>query len=213
MDNFVKYSTLAVALFGAFTGGFAAYSNYAASEFKKPIDLRTATSNSYNTQIDSAFKRGDEEEVLRVSLDLERYEEAWRNNLKLVSLTSPVTNLVSLNLKPENTAQIVEILKYSDTYVATGSVEPLTIGSAYLATGDYNNADKFFKIAAIKNPKDVSLYALRVLALQGKAKLTAPGSEKDAFLKALEALTTEASIKGVDKLQLQTLSTELSLRN
>jgi len=213
MNKKLNLITILLAAFGAITGGISTYINYTHSEFKKPIDLRAATSSSFIAQIESATKRGDGNEVLRVRLELERYEETWRNNLKLASLTSAVTNLVSLKLKPENNAQIIEILKYADAYVATGSVEPVILGSAYLATGDYKSAVKYLEVAAIKNPKDANIYALRSLALQGKAQMIDFGSERDKLLMQSKLYSIEASIQGIEADLIKTLSTELKVNN
>jgi predicted Zn-dependent protease len=116
---------------------------------------------------------------------------------------------VSLELKPENNAQIVEILKNADAYVASGGVEPVTIGSAYLATGDYKNAIKYLDVAALKEPKSPNIYALRSLALQGKAKTISAGTERDNLIKKAQFLSAEASTKGIDKNLIQLRSTEL----
>jgi len=212
MNNIEKYGTMLIATIGAISGGFAIYNDYTASEFRKPIDLRVATVVSYNSHIESASKRGDKDEALRVRIEYEKYEEAWRNNQKLASLTDAVTNLVSLELRPEDSARIVEILQ-TDTYVASDNVEPVTIGSAYLATGDYKNAIKYFKFAAIKEPKNPNIYALRSLALQGKAQTVSAGLERDNLIKEAQFFSTEASNKGVDENLMQSISSELRVIN
>ncbi len=87
---------MGIALIGAATDIVATVNDYNDSEFKKPIDLRVATVVSYNSHIDSAAKRGDKDEALRVRLE---YEENWRNNRKLVSLTMCGNQFSQLRIK------------------------------------------------------------------------------------------------------------------
>ncbi len=73
MTKIEKYGTMLVAFIGAVTGGWAVYTDYDKSEFLKPINLREATVNSFQSQIKSASDRKDDDEVLRVRLKYEKY--------------------------------------------------------------------------------------------------------------------------------------------
>ncbi len=57
-----------------------------------------------------------------------------------------------------------------ETYASSENIESVTLGSAYLATGDDQSADRFFEVIAIEKPKNPNIYALRSLALQGRKK-------------------------------------------
>ena len=90
MTKLEKYLTMSVAAVGALTGGMATYTDYTGAEFKKPIDLRQATVASFLAQIDSASKRRDHREALRVRLEYERFEESWRNKYSAQCQYRPV---------------------------------------------------------------------------------------------------------------------------
>ena len=171
MTKIEKYGTMLVAFIGAVTGGWAVYTDYDKSEFLKPINLREATVNSFQSQIKSASDRKDNDEVLRVRLEYEKYEESWRDSQQLAALTTPISKLVSLEVTPEDIEQLSVYLESSNAYLTSGLTDPETVASAYLVTGDYANATKYFEVAALKQPDDPNLLALRSIAWAGKAEL------------------------------------------
>jgi len=211
MNKVEKYATMVVAVVGAVTGGMATYTDFSGSEFKKPIDLRQATVASFVAQIESATKRGDRKEALRVRLDYERFEESWRRSQKLSSLTAQVENLISLDLAPAQLSQISDILQDAGTSMAVDYFKPETLGSAYLATGDYQSASKYYRLAELRSPDNPKVYALRALALQGEAQSSEVGQiVKAALEQEAKELVLKAESKGVDPERIQILSNELS---
>lgn len=209
MNNLEKYGTMVVALIGAVTGVWAAYNDFSDSEFKKPITLREANVNSFKSQIASAEARGDKKEVLRVSLEYERYEEFWRHQQAISSITEKITNLVSLSVTPEQKRQLKEILTHNEELAAVGSFRPEALGSAYLATKDFSKANHYFEIAASLEPANANIYALRSLALQGAAQSEASAEARLVLMQQATDLAETAKAKGVSPQRLEALSSEL----
>jgi len=209
MNNLEKYGTMLVAVIGAATGVWAVYNDFSDSEFKKPITLREAKVNSYKSQIASAKERGDKKEVLRVSLDYEKYEESWRNRQTLSALTEQITNLVSLKVSPEQNERLLHLLKNKEQLFPVDSVEPEVFGSAYLATGDFARASQYYKVAADLRPSNANVYALRSLALQGEAKNESVEKVKLELIEKADEYAQTAKAKGVDSKKFELLSNEL----
>jgi len=209
MTKLEKYATMLVAAVGALTGGMATYTDYSDAEFKRPIDMRQATVASFLAQIESAVKRGDRKEAVRVRLQYERFEESWRNSQRLSSLTAPIEHLVSLQLAPGQTAQIRGILHDASAYLSSGFFKPATLGNAYLATGDYQSASRYYKLAALSEPSAPNLLALRALALQGEARDVEQEAARDELTKEAEQLVQQAQSGGVDADRINALAAEL----
>jgi tetratricopeptide (TPR) repeat protein len=144
-----------------------------------------------------------------VRLAYEKYEEAWRSSQTLASITEPITNLVSLELEPGQNEWIEQFLKNVDASIATGLIKPATIGSAYLATGDYKNASKYYQVAAVREPMNPNIYALRSLALQGEANAESIETEKVKLEEEASKLAETARTKGVDSGKIAFLVNEL----
>lgn len=213
MNKVEKYGTMVVAFIGAVSGAWAVYNDFSDSEFNKPITLREAKVNSFKSQISSAKERGDKDEVLRVSLDYEKYEESWRNRHTLSSITKPISNLENVKVSPDETKLLEELLQNQEFYFAVGKTEPESIGSAYLATGNFEKASQYYQVAADLDPSNANIDALRSLALQGEAQ-TASVEEvrKDLIRKAMVFAET-ATAKGVDPKKIERLSSELKANN
>jgi tetratricopeptide (TPR) repeat protein len=205
MNNIEKYGTMLVAV----TGGWAVYNDFSDSEFKKQITLREAKVKSYKSQIASAKGRDDKDEVLRVTLDYEKYEESWRNRQTLSSITEPINNLVNVKVSQNEIIKLEELLKDQEFYFSVGKLEPETVGSAYLATGNFVKVDQYYQAAADLDPTNANVYALRSLALQGEALTeSAEAVRKELIRKAMELART-AEAKGVDPKKIEALTSEL----
>lgn len=209
MNKLEKYATMFVAVVGALTGVWAVYNDYSASEFRKPITLREAKVESFKSQIASAKERGDKEAVLRVSLDYENYEESWRNRLILSSITEPITNLVSIKVSPEQNKQLEQLLKNTDQHSAMAIFEPKAVGSAYLATGNFEKASHYYQLAADLEPSNANIYALRSLAIQGEAQTEPVEEVRQKLVEKATELAEKAKAKGVNSKKLEFLSSEL----
>lgn len=209
MNKIEKYGTMLVALIGAATGGWAVYTDYDKSEFLKPINLREATVNSFQSQIKSANDRKDDDEVLRVRLKYEEYEESWRNSQHFYALTASISNLVSLEVTPTESALLSAYLKSKDSYLTAGLTDPEAIASAYLVTGDYSNATKYFDVAALKQPNEPKLLALRSIAWAGKAELVTDKNEQTQLFEKSNVFASKAVKEGIDASQLEKLTNQL----
>jgi hypothetical protein len=167
MNMLEKFSTMAVALFGAVAGLWGAYTAHDAAKFKQPFDERGQMASSFQSQIASAEKRKDAKEVLRVRVLYERFEEGWREGRKIIGLVAPVEALASTSLNNSDLAQLNELMSSSDK--SEFNVSPKTLGAAYLALGQYENAVRHFEVAS-KGSDDSRAFALQSAAFGELAK-------------------------------------------
>lgn len=209
MNRIEKYGTMFVAFIGAASGVWAVYNDFSDSEFKRPITLRDAKVKSFKSQISSAKERKDKKEVLRVSLDYEKYEESWRNRQTLSSITKPISNLVNVKASPDEIKQLEELLQNQEFYFTVGKTEPESIGSAYLATGDFAKASQYYQVAADLDPSNGNVYALRALALQGEAQAASVEEVRQDLIQKSMGFAEIATAKGVDPKKIELLSREL----
>jgi uncharacterized protein HemY len=210
MNKAEKIMTWIVAVIGAITGSWATYTNFSESEFKKPITLRTAMVNSFKSQIESAKERGDNDEVVRVRKIFENYEEKWRGRYSLSFLTEPIKQLKTINLNPEDKARLIEILNNSDFQYAKAEFDPLTVGSAYLATAAYKKASDYFRVAAEHDPTNANVVVLKSLALLGEAKTSELKHELEQLRVQIDQLNLKAVRLGADSKSIKKLSAEIA---
>ena len=104
-------------------------------------------------------------------------------------------------------------LATSDSYLTGGLTDAETVASAYLVTGDYFNATKYFEVAALKQPNDPKLLALRSIAWAGKAELVTDQNEHFLLLEKSNILASKAAKEGIDASQLEKLSNQLKANN
>lgn len=149
MNSLEKYTTMLVAIIGAVAGLWSAYTVYDSSKFKQPFDEHGQAVNSFHSQIASAEARKDTKEIIRVRLLYERFEEEWRDARKIAGLVSPLESLASTNLNVKDVAA-VKALMASTSGENNRQLSSKTLGAAYFATGDYENALRHLKDASAR---------------------------------------------------------------
>ena len=89
-----KVVIVAFPLLGGLAGLWGAYTGYDASKFKQPFDEHDQLAKSYVAEITSAEKRNDINEVTRVRLLYEAFEEKSRAAKQIVQIVAPILLLV-----------------------------------------------------------------------------------------------------------------------
>jgi hypothetical protein len=168
MNAFEKYTTIVVAVIGAVAGIWGAYTAYDASKFKQPFDEHGQAVNSFRLQISSAEARKDSKEVIRVRLLYEKFEESWRDARRITGLVSSVESLASANLNNKDEAAVKALLA-STSAENSPQLSPKTLGAAYFAVGDYENAVRHLKDASAR-ADDPQALALQSAAFGELAK-------------------------------------------
>lgn len=110
MSKAEKIITMIVAIGGGLAGVWGAYTAYDSSKFKQPFDEREQMVNSFTSQIASAEKRNAPEEVVRIRLELEKYEESWRSVRLLANLVKPIEELTVAILSDGQTETVRQLL-------------------------------------------------------------------------------------------------------
>jgi tetratricopeptide (TPR) repeat protein len=168
MNTYEKYATIIVAIIGAVAGIWGAYTAYDASKFKQPFDEHGQIVNSFSLQIASAEARKDSKEVIRVRLLFEKFEEGWRDARKIAGLVAPLESLASTNLNTKDVATVKTLLS-SASAGNNLPLSPRTLGAAYFAVGDYENAIRHLKDASAR-ADDPQALALQSAAFGKLAK-------------------------------------------
>lgn len=163
MSKAEKIITMLVAIGGGAAGLWGAYTAHDASKFKQPFDEREQMVNSFASQIASAEKRNAEEDVIRIRLDLEKYEESWRAVRQLTNLVKPIENLSATNLSQNQTDAVRQLLNALSAENIGSSVPPKTLGAAYLVAGNYGQAINQFNSASLASSES-NLNALQAVA-------------------------------------------------
>lgn len=211
MNSVLKYGTMITAIIGAVTGVWAKYVDYSESEFKRPITQREAMAASFTTQIASAESRGDAQEATRLRIAHEKYEESWRAQQDLLTLTDDVLQLRAVRLGEEQTELVRTILQNPAIHTTTGNIQPETLGSAYLAIGDYDNASRYYSAALATSHADPNILALRGLALKGRAQNEQDPILKNRLVSSADELFSKAEMRGVRGSTIDHLEQELEV--
>ncbi|NMG77152.1 hypothetical protein [Aromatoleum diolicum] len=168
MNAVEKYTTMVVAIIGAVAGLWGAYTAYDASKFKQPFDEHGQAAKSFHSQIASAEARRDSKEIIRVRLLYEKFEEGWRDARKIAELVSPLESLASANLNIGDVAAVKALLASASAENSL-QLSSKTLGAAYFAAGDYENAVRHLKDASAR-ADDPQALALQSAAFGELAK-------------------------------------------
>jgi tetratricopeptide (TPR) repeat protein len=217
MSKIEKVITIVVSIFGTF-GGLAglwgAYTAYDASKFKEPFVKHSELANSFKDQIGSAENRQDNEEVNRVRLEYEKFEESWRDTQYLAAIVAPIENLANIQLSDEELEKVEKLVASVKSEQPASEDTFRTLGSAYFALGRHEEAIKQYNMAATLDPEDPSIYALKAASYAQLSVEDSDESEKAKNEKsAVESLRKAASLyKNKERLS-EYFSANKSLRN
>jgi hypothetical protein len=169
MKTWEKLCTVGIAVVGACSGLWGAYTAHEAMKLKQPLDEHTEVVKSYQGQIASAKARKDLPVVVRLQIEYETYEEQWRTLKRVSALVEPITDLRAAKLSPEESFTLGGLLgQLSKASVVTNS-DPITMGAAYLALDKYDSAAHAFA-QTVAGPKSL---VLKAAAFGGLANSTA----------------------------------------
>ena len=161
-----------LSIVGTGTGSFGAYTAYQADLFRQPLDKHTQVALSFKDEITSAEKRGDKPKVKTLRIKYEQYEESWRINQLLESITASIRTLDFGELSEEKTAEISKTLnKVTGSHAYTIS-SPATLGAAFYAVGDFKEASQQLGVALASNPDNNNIRALQAASLISAANTT-----------------------------------------
>lgn len=179
MKTSEKWITIAVSLVGASAGLWGAYTAHDAARFKQPFDEHGQLANSFQLQIASAEKRKDAKEVARVRLLYEKFEEGWREGRKIAGIVASFETLASTRLSEKDLAELNKLISSSPNK-SDLNLPQKTLGAAYLALGQYDNAIQHLKVAST-NTNDAKTFALQSVAFGELAKDAPTEASKNKY--------------------------------
>jgi hypothetical protein len=177
MNKIEKYLTIAFAIVGGVAGPWGAYTAHDASKFKQPFDEHDEIAKSYTAQIFSAERRADTKEVTRIRLLYEVYEERWRAVRQIAQIVAPIENLDPVQLSAQQSEGLKILLARVSADPSHPTLPAKTLGAAYLAIKDFDNAAAQFNVATSKT-NDSKILALKAAAFSGLAFRTTNPSMK-----------------------------------
>jgi uncharacterized protein HemY len=202
MNKAEKVVTMLAAFIGCVAGLWGAYTAYDASKFKQPFDEHDQLSKSYVAQITSAEKRNDINEVTRVRLLYEAFEEKWRAARQIVQIVAPIENLAAVQLSAKQSTTLRELMVKATEGPTPAVMSSTTLGAAYLALNDFEDAATQLSVATSKK-KDPNAFALKAAAYSGLASSTTDPNVKQKY-EAAAVASFSAALKASPK------STELT---
>ena len=190
------------AVIGCVGGLLGAYTAYDASKFKQPFDEHDQLAKSYVAQIISAEKRNDINEVTRVRLLYEAFEEKWRAARQIVRIVAPIESLAAVQLSAKQSTTLRELMVKAAEGPNPAALSSKTLGAAYLALNDFEAAATQLTVTTSKK-NDPDAFALKAAAYSGLASHTTDPNMKQKY-EAAAAVSFSAALKASPK------STELT---
>jgi len=169
MRTWEKLCTVGIALVGAGSGLWGAYTADKAIELKQPLDVHAEMAKSYQGQIASAKARKDHPDVVRLQIEYETYEEQWRTLQRVSSIVEPITDLRVAKLSAEQASTLGDLVGRLSNASAVTNSDPITMGVAYLALDKYDSAAHALS-QTVGGPKSL---VLKAAAFGGLADSTA----------------------------------------
>ena len=208
MNKAEKFVTMLAAFIGCVAGLWGAYTGYDASKFKQPFDEHDQLAKSYVAEITSAEKRNDINEVTRVRLLYEAFEEKSRAAKQIVQIVAPIESLAAVQLSAKQGTTLRELMVKTAEGPTRAVLSSTTLGAAYLALNDYGDAATQLSVATSKK-NDPNAFALKATAYSGLAsRTTDPNVKQKHEAAAVESFT--AALKASPK---STKLTDFALAN
>ena len=195
MNKSIPIIVVCLALIGAVAGIWGAYTTYNATKPEQSIGRHLAMQASFEKQIASVQKRGNERELLRLQKAYEDYEEGWRESLKIATLVE-----VAYASKPDEidqyTKAAISLWTHNAIVRTSGwlTYNAALVGKAWFISGEYAKASRAFGLAQDHNPKNPVNYINTARALGYLAAYSSDPEEKVkytefAIQRAMSALT------------------------
>ena len=144
---------------GAAAGLWGAYTAHQSAQYQQPFSKHSAIQASFENQIASAERRGDEKELQRLRKSFERYEEGWRESLKIATLVD-----VAYASEPK------DVDEYSKAAISLWTQNAIVrtsgwlthnatlVGKAWFISGEYEKSSRAFSMARDQFPDETFSY-------------------------------------------------------
>ena len=153
MTKIERNVTITVALIGMISGLSGVFVSWDSAKFKQPMDQHASNVASYKSQIESVEKRGDTEEVERLRIEYEIFEENYRQVQIKLAVVNSYINLAPSELPELQRNKIVTWLEDTQITPSLGSSYlPSDIGNALFLVGDYEKAASIYSTIVEKEP-------------------------------------------------------------
>lgn len=210
----VTVLTLTVSVWGAYTA-------YDASKAKQPFDKHSAVAQSFQSEINSAQKRGDDEKVSKLRIEYEVYESDWRKS-QLLAERLNVGRTIGFTIIP--TAERLEIVSLFSNISSINRSAVLSIqeqADISFLSENYDSAIQGYGALTRQNPNNVyAAYYGAIAVINAKAEESEtqiPKSEIESILNSLKVIERKAgntaiALNEIKKLEIN-LEQELLLTN
>jgi hypothetical protein len=178
MKTWEKVCTFGIALVGAGSGVWGAYTANKAIKLKQPLDVHAEMVKSYDGEIASAAARKDQPDVVRLQIEYETYEEQWRTLQRVSAIVAPITELRLAKLSSDQVSTLGGLIEQLSKAPAVTSPDPTIMGAAYLALDRYDSAARIFS-PTFTDPRSL---ALKAAAFGGLANSTTDGNLRQAYM-------------------------------
>ncbi len=171
LNWYVTLITLAVSSWGAYTA-------YDASKAKQHLDEHGSLVKSFQSEIDSATKRGDKDKVQKLRVEYEEFESNWRKT-KLVKAQVQQLRVIGFDVAPTvDKASIVQGYMSIPSPYREVAFTPQELGDIYFIEGNYGTAVKAYYQAYSDDPdnKEALIYGadamVSALSLEPKGNIS-----------------------------------------
>lgn len=148
MRRIAKYGTPFLAIVGCISGLWSAVTLWDSEKFGQFISKHGAVAESFSNQIDSATKRNDVDEVERLRIDFESFEENWRQSQSIVDIVAAAIfqppDEIDLDIRESVAAWLGGIEAHPQWGLA---YNPADIGNAWFVAGRYDKAIDGYRMA------------------------------------------------------------------
>lgn len=176
---------LLLAIIGAAAGLWGAYTVFDVTQYRQPFAKHEAIQASFNKQIASAEKRGNEKELERLRKSYEGYEEGWRESLKIATLVDVAYASDPVEIDEFSKAAIS--LWTQNALVRTSgwlSYNSTLIGKARFISGEYQKAANAFELAEDQEPNNPENFVNQARAYGYAAAHSSSGEDKISYTEA-----------------------------
>jgi hypothetical protein len=196
-------------------GGLSGYAAYQSFKVSTPIVQQDSMIKNYNEEISSAEKRGDDEKVAKLRLELEQYLLDWRESQKFTASVSSIVKTPLAEITQEDREKVKEMLSHIESSGLITSIPKGHIGDAFLISGDAGSAAMQYTLAIAANPDNPQYYYSRARAYASLMKQANPDQkeelrkniEKDmSVFKRLQSTSEKPLAFAVDPIILQATS-------
>lgn len=178
MKTWEKVCTVGIALVGAGSGVWGAYTANEAIELKQPLDAHAEMVKSYQGEIASAEARKDQPDVVRLQIEYEIYEEQWRTLQRVSAIVAPITELRTVKLSSDQVSALGGLVEQLSKVPAVTNSDPTIMGAAYLALDRYDSAARAFAPTFV-DPRSL---VLKAAAFSGLANSTTDENLRQAYM-------------------------------